>query len=167
MESPKSWQRFWWPKVDTPENAASAAKNGAVAFGFIALPYVIFAFVGDPTHYASQATLPPDFHGFDNRLSPPDTAPVLLVIALIAVRAAWRTYTKPSLFLCASALIWVLLEWALVALNGAWSDFIRVYWAQILGTVAGVGGVRGAWAARRFRHLAPEDGVAFKLQQRS
>jgi len=36
---PKGWQRFWWPKVDTPENAASADKNRGVAFDLIALEH--------------------------------------------------------------------------------------------------------------------------------
>ena len=49
---PKSWQRFSWPQVDTPENAASAAKNGGVAFGFIALLYAIFAFMQGTGKYS-------------------------------------------------------------------------------------------------------------------
>lgn len=169
---PKSWQRFWWPKVDTPENAASAAKNGGVAFGFIALPYAIFALSGLFLDYPPLRQPHPHFVGFDNTMSPPGPSPVLLVIALIAARAAWRTYKRPSLLLCTLALIWVLLEFVYeppVTIAHVWEhnwggsppngEFIGVYCAQILGTVAGLGGVRGASAARRFRHSSPNGAV--------
>jgi hypothetical protein len=178
---PKGWQRLWWPKVDTPENAESAAKNGGVAYGFIALGQalewirlaVLFrqALLRETQFFKDHP--PPQHHGFHT------TTPLLnewdylvlrfhvplLVALLIAALLAWRTYKRSSLLLCTIALVWVLFEFVptTARLNGARSDVIEVYWvliavycAQILGMVAGLGGVRGALAARRFRHLSPQ-----------
>jgi hypothetical protein len=91
----------------------------------------------------------------------------LVIILLIAALLAWRTYKRPNVLLCTIALLWVLFllfatTLALVATTAAHntpSDVIGFYCAQILGTVAGLDGVRGALAARRFRHLSPKGAV--------
>jgi hypothetical protein len=184
--SVNSWQRFWWPNVDTPENAASAAKNGGVAFGFIALGHAI-EWIRLAVHYR-QALLretqffrdhppPPQHHGL-HTIIPLLQRPVLLrapahvlllVTLLIAALLAWRTYKRPSLLLCTIALVWVLfvfvglpaLAWVQFDFFPVWTDVLGVgiYCAQILGIVAGLGGVRGALAARRFQHLSSEGAV--------
>ena len=150
--SVNSWQRFWWPNVDTPENAASAAKNGGVAFGFIALGYAIATlFAGTGVRNPSQpsATESPQLFIWIN-----------IVIFAVAAILAWRTYKKPSLLLCVVALAWVLIEFAGKAASvGLPSNVIGAYWGQILGTLAGLGGVRGAWAARRYRQLSEPSGA--------
>lgn len=146
-----SRQTFWWPKVDTAENAASAAKYGGVAFGFIALGYVI------ATLFAAV--------GWRNPLQP-DSAQaqqvyvaINLVVFVVSAILAWRTYRKPSLLLCGIALVWVLAELASKAASiGIPSNFIGAYWGQILGTVAGIGGLRGVWAVRGFRRSLPPGG---------
>jgi hypothetical protein len=186
VKSP-SWQRFWWPKVDTPENAASAARNGGVAFGFIALAYAISLIRTHVVlhritqHYVSQAMKmqpsvnPHHDKGFYNPIGTlPDPLPELtvigLVVVLIAALLAWRTYKRPSLLLCTIALVWVLLDFVRAAmLWGVLDDDaigvgiyvvqmlgVGICVVQILGVVAGLGGVRGAWAARRFRQSPPE-----------
>jgi hypothetical protein len=96
----------------------------------------------------------------------PSLFPLLALVALIAACLAWHTYKRPSLLLCTIALMWVLLEFvaeplvAIAALSpNLHGDVIGVYCAQLLGTVAGLGGIRGAWATRRCRQLAPKDAV--------
>lgn len=143
--APNSRQRFWWPKVDTPENAASAAQYGGVAFGFIALGYAVaalFAGLGwrNPGELGASAAVVVD-----------------VLISAIAGLLAWRTFKKPSLLLCATALLWILVGFVGKAVSvGLPSNVIGAYWG-LLGAVAGLGGVRGAWAARRFGQL-PETG---------
>jgi len=126
MVSPlKSWQRFWWPKVDTPENAATAAKNGGVAFGFIALGFAIITLrmfwahawipyrqtllgnrriLSDPHHHHTMLWDPQSLLRY--RLY--DLLP-LVIILLIAALFAWRAYKRPSLLRCTIALVGVLL----------------------------------------------------------
>jgi hypothetical protein len=140
--APNSRQRFWWPKVDTPENAASAAQYGGVAFAFIALGYAVAAL---------SAGL-----GWRNpgELGASAAVVVSVVISAIAGLLAWRTFKRPSLLLCAIALAWILVEFVGKAVSVSLpSNSIVASWGQILGAVAGLGGVRGAWAARRFGQL--------------
>ena len=166
------WQHILWPKVDTPENAASAAKNGGVAFGFIALGYAIWLIrlaVWYRQELLRETQLLRETHPVINHNSHQliiPFEPVLLrptvhtlVIVLIAVLLAWRTYKRSSLLLCTIALVWVLLKFVDAAASyTVRSDVLGVgiYCASILGTVAALGGVRGAWGARRFRQSPPE-----------
>jgi hypothetical protein len=154
--------------------------NGGVAFGFIALGFAFMTLwrlwtawiryretllgnrrtLSDPHHHRTTILLDPQevlLRGL-YMLVP------LVIILLIAALLAWLTYKRPSLLLCTIALLWVLLQLVgAVATWGAPSDVTGVYCAltlgtvaALLGTVAGLGGVRGAWAARRFRQSPPE-----------
>lgn len=93
---------FWWPSVDTLDEAKTASKGGGVAFGFIALGYFLaatFPLVGwnNPTQPEAQA-------------EPALYLTINLLIAGIAGYLAWRAYKRPTLLLCGIGLSWVLIE---------------------------------------------------------
>ena len=139
LPAPEAKQNFWWPRTNTQELAFKAAQNAAVAYGLIALGYVIaslwIVFTGRSLIYSHN--------GF-----PAITAGTDVVIAVIAAYLAWRSQKRPTLVLSVVALLWVLLEFAgkIAALQDA---IIYHYWAQILATIAALGAVRGSLALRK------------------
>jgi hypothetical protein len=139
----KKKYNFWWPRVDTPDDAAAAAKGGGAAYGIIALGYLIATvFVVVRVHYPVQP---------DATRTPGVFIATNLAIFAIAAFLAWRTYRRPTLLLCVIALAWVLVEFAgKAAVFGVPNNIIGTYWGPLLGTIAGLGGVRGALAQRKF-----------------
>lgn len=150
-ETVKTKNRWFWPKVDSPELARQAARNGGVSFGFIALGYFIVLILL--------------FWGINTPVTPKSQTSIEIwtvigadaLILILAVYLSWRTYRRPTLVLCAIALAWTLLEFAgKAARMGIGSgNILGMYWGQILGTLAGIAGIRGTLASKRFERVNP------------
>jgi hypothetical protein len=152
-ETVKTKNSWFWPKVDSPELAHEAARNGGVSFGFIALGYfvvLIFLYVGTNTPVTPTSRDP---------LEISSVMGVDAVILALAIYLCWRSYRRPTLVLCAIALAWSLLEFAGKAsrMGIGSGNILGMYWGQILGTLCGISGVRGALASKRFKRANPSE----------
>jgi hypothetical protein len=143
---------FWWPAVETRENASEAAKGGGIAFGFVTLGYLIaagFVVIGIKSPMQPSAATDPAL-----------MLTVDLIIAAIAAYLSWRTYRKPTLTLCVVAITWVAIEFVGKSLSlGLVGNIIGAYWGNILAAVTGIAGLRGAWAVRRFQRDSIQRGL--------